>query len=123
MADKLVSELSDRLKIDEATTREALGMMMEALHENDDGELAGELEGRFPSLGELEPGGSGGGALASEAAGLVSGTPNSGLHGLTALIGKNRLGSFMEGTAAVVGQESDPALGEKTLQALRRIIA
>ncbi len=124
MVENLVASLAERLRIDKPLARQSLAMMMETLHEHDDGELAGELDTQFPSLGNLEGPNSGGGVsgLAGEAAGLMSGTPDSGLHGLKVLLGENRLPEFAKAVSGVVEEHGSADLGNRTLSALQRII-
>lgn len=123
MLDDVIDALAHRMAIDHALARQTLAMMLQALHENDDGELASVLEERIPDLGNVEATGSGGGGfgLAGEAAGLVSGTPDSGVHGLKVLLEK-KAGQFPEAASDVIGAQTDPALGQQLKGALQRIM-
>ncbi|MCA8928480.1 MAG: hypothetical protein KDC18_10455 [Alphaproteobacteria bacterium] len=123
MLDTVIDALATRLGIDHALARQCLAMALEALHENDEGELAGELEQRIGDLGNVEATGSGGGGfgLIGEAAGLVSGTPDSGAHGLKALLG-GAAGPFADALAGVIGSETDAALGQRLGDVLKRVL-
>ena len=123
MLDELIDALAHRMEIDHALARQSLAMMLEALHEHDEGELAGVLEQRIADLGNVEATGSGGGGfgLAGESAGLVSGTPDSGVHGLKVLLGA-KAGLFAEAAGAVIGAQADAALGKQVGDVLKRIM-
>lgn len=123
MLDDLIDALAKRMAIDHALARQSLAMMLEALHENDAGELAGALEARIGDLGNVEGAGSGGGGmgLAGESAGLVSGTPDSGAHGLKVLLGA-KAGQFADAASEIVGQQADAALGQELGGILKRIL-
>lgn len=124
MLNDLIDGLAHRLHIDHALARQTLAMMMEALHENDEGELAGVLENKIADLGNVEATGSGGGGfgLAGESAGLVSGTPDSGVHGLKYLLGETKAARFAEAAGAVFSEQADPGLGGQLEAVLRRIL-
>lgn len=123
MLDDLIDALAHRMAIDHALARQSLAMMLEALHENDEGELASVLEARIADLGNVEATGSGGGGfgLASEAAGLVSGTADSGVHGLKALLNA-KADDFAVAAPEVIGKQTDPALGQQLAGILQRIM-
>jgi hypothetical protein len=123
MLEKLVDTLATRCGIDHALARQTLAMILQELHEGGEGHLASELESAIDGLGNLEATGSGGGGfgLMGEASGLVSGTPDSGLHGLKALLGRHRIEGFdhilSEAVAALAGKE----LGARLQVALSRL--
>ena len=73
--------------------------------------------------GDVEAAGSGGGGfgLMGEASGLVSGTPDSGLRGLKALLGADRIDSFDQVLSDVVGEQAGPELGARLQTALARL--
>ena len=123
MLDDVIDGLTHRMDIDHPLARQCLAMMLQALHENDAGELAGVLEARIPDLGNVEATGSGGGGfgLAGEAAGLVSGTPDSGVHGLKALLG-SKTGQFTEAVSDVIGKQTDAELGQELRGVLQQIV-
>lgn len=123
MLDDLIDALARKLAIDHALARQSLAMMLEALHENDEGELAGVLEQRIADLGNVEATGSGGGGfgLAGESAGLVSGTPDSGVHGLKALLGA-KAGQFPAAVGDVFAAQAGAALGQQVGDVLKRIM-
>jgi hypothetical protein len=120
----LIDALAHRLSIDHALAQQTLAMMLEALHENDEGELAGVLENRIPDLGNIEATGSGGGGfgLAAESAGLVSGSADSGVHGLKYLLGADKTAKFAEAASACIGEQTDAALGQQLEGVLKRIL-
>jgi hypothetical protein len=123
MLDDVIDALAHQVKIDHALARQALAMMLQALHENDEGELAGVLEKRIPDLGNVEATGSGGGGfgLAGEAAGIISGTPDSGVRGLKYLLG-GKASQFAAAASEVLGEQTDAALGQQLKGVLQRII-
>lgn len=123
MLNDVIDALARQMKIDHPLARECLSMMLEALHENDEGELASVLEQRIADLGDAEATGSGAGGfgLTAEAAGLVSGTPDSGVRGLKALLDK-KAPQFGETVSAVVGEQTDAALGQQLGAVLKRIM-
>lgn len=120
----LIDSLAHRLAIDHALAQQTLAMMLEALHENDEGELASVLESRIPELGNIEAAGSGGGGfgLAGEASGLVSGTPGSGVRGLRYLLGEVKAPKFAEAAGTCIGEQTEAALGAQVQDVLKRII-
>lgn len=123
MLDDVIDALAHRMTIDHALARQTLAMMLQALHENDEGELASVLEKRVADLGNVEATGSGGGGfgLAGEAAGIISGTPDSGVRGLKYLLaGKTE--QFAVAASEVLGEQTDPALGQQLKGVLERII-
>jgi hypothetical protein len=123
MLNEVIDALAHRMQIDHALARQSLAMMLEALHENDAGELASVLEARIPDLGNVEATGSGGGGfgLAGESAGLVSGTADSGVHGLKALLG-SKADQFGAAASEVIGKQAGPALGQQLAGILQRIM-
>lgn len=123
MLNNVIDALAHRLTIDHALARQTLAMMLQALHENDEGELASVLEKRVADLGNVEATGSGGGGfgLAGEAAGIISGTPDSGVHGLKYLLG-SKAAQFAVAASEVFGEQADPALGQQLKGVLERII-
>lgn len=123
MLDDVIDALAHEMKIDHPLARQTLAMMLQALHENDEGELASLLEIRIPDLGNVEATGSGGGGfgLAGEAAGIISGTPDSGVRGLKVLLG-SKSGQFADAASSVLGAQTDPALGQQLKGILQRII-
>ncbi len=123
MLDEVIDALAHRMTIDHALARQTLAMMLQALHENDEGELASVLEKRVADLGNVEATGSGGGGfgLAGEAAGIISGTPDSGVRGLKYLLG-GKTEQFAVAASEVLGEQTDPALGQQLKGVLERII-
>ncbi len=123
MLNDVIDGLAHRMAIDHALARQSLAMMLQALHEHDEGELASVLEDRIADLGNVEAAGSGGGGfgLAGEAAGLVSGTPDSGVHGLKVLLA-GKAGQFPEAASEVIGAQTDAALGQQLKGILQRIM-
>jgi hypothetical protein len=123
MLENLVDSLAKRFGIDHALARQTLAMMLQELHEGSEGHLASELEAAIEGLGDVEAAGSGGGGfgLMGEASGLVSGTPQSGLHGLQALLGKDRVDGFDQVLAEIVGEQAGPELGARLQTALARL--
>jgi hypothetical protein len=123
MLENLVDSLAKRFKIDHALARQTLAMMLQELHEGSEGHLASELEDAIGGLGDVEAAGSGGGGfgLMGEASGLVSGTPQSGLHGLKALLGADRIENFDQTLSDVVGEQAGPELGGRLRVALARL--
>lgn len=123
MLDDVIDGLAHRMAIDHALARQCLAMMLQALHENDAGELAGVLEAKIPDLGNVEATGSGGGGygLSGEAAGLVSGTPDSGVHGLKVLLG-SKTDRFAEAVSDVIGKQTEASLGQELRDTLQPIL-
>ena len=119
MLENLVDSLAKRFKIDHALARQTLAMMLQG----SEGHLASELEDAIGGLGDVEAAGSGGGGfgLMGEASGLVSGTPQSGLHGLKALLGADRIENFDQTLSDVVGEQAGPELGGRLRVALARL--
>ena len=125
MLDDLIDSLAKRFHIDHALARQTVAMVMQALHESNEGHLASELENKIDGLGDLEAAGSGGGGrgLMGEASGLLSGTPASGVHGLNALLGHEKLSGFDRALADIVKQQAGDDLGQGLQSALDRMTA
>ncbi len=123
MLEALIDSLAKQCAIDHALARQALAMVLQELHEGAEGHLAGELEASIDGLGDLEAAGSGGGGfgLMGEASGLVSGTPDSGLHGLNALLGHQKIEGFDRVLSNLVGAQAGAELGGRLQTALSRL--
>ena len=115
MLDTVIDQLAKQFRIDHGLARQAIAMVIQALHENGAGHLVSELEAAIDGLGDVEAAGSGGGGrgLMGEASGLLGGTSNSGLHGLDALLGHEKLNGFDEALSKIVSEHANEDLGSR----------
>jgi hypothetical protein len=117
----LVKMLTAKLGIPESLAKQALGMVMNALKKDGEGDLFTELGQRIPGLAELS---GGGGGLMGAAASMFGGGGRGGssaLSGLTSMIGTDKMGEVSNLVSGFVGEQTDADLGERLQAALARL--
>jgi hypothetical protein len=119
MIDQLVKMLTAKLGIPESLAKQALGMVMNALKKDGEGDLVTELGQRIPGLAELS--GGGGGLMGAAASMFGGGGGSSALSGLTSMIGTDKMGEVSNLVSGFVGEQTDADLGERLQAALARL--
>lgn len=122
MIDGLIATLAERFGVSESMAKQAISMVMKALNDGGEKDLAGELQERVPGLGDLAGGGGGlMGGLMGAASGLLGGGGSSPLAGLAGMIGQDKMADVTNVVSGFVGEQTDDDLAGRMQSALTRL--
>ena len=122
MIDGLITTLATRFGVGESMAQQALSIVMKALNEGGEGDLAAELKQRVPGLGDLAGGGGGiMGGLMGAASSLRGGSSSSPLAGLVGMIGQEKMAEVTNVVSGFVGEQADEDLASRMRSALKRL--